>query len=161
MNNKVFVSFSVLIVIVLIISSTSARPSNQHSLSRQKRQSDQRIAELETLLALQKYGRHRFRMDRKKGVADGQHPPGYGIIDFRMLGRKKKSTRFSPGELENSLQGVPGLNLPSVSGYHHEDQLDHSIEASAEESVFPDQLPVQQEHDKTRHEVPYLYIEKK
>ncbi|ODM97290.1 hypothetical protein Ocin01_09401 [Orchesella cincta] len=160
MNNKVFASFFVLVIIMLIASLTSARPSNQLSLSRQKRQSDQRIAELETLLALQKYGRHRFRMDRKKGVgADGEHPPGYGIIDFHMLGRKKKSTRFSPGELESSLKGVPQPDL--LSSYHPEHQLD-SMESSAEESVFP----VQREHDdKSRQEqdaaLPFLYVEKK
>jgi hypothetical protein len=46
---------------------------------RQKRQSDQRIAELETLLALQKYGQHRLRdWGRLREIA----PPGYGLIDF-------------------------------------------------------------------------------
>lgn len=48
-----------------------------------KRQSDQRIAELETLLALQKYGAHHFL----RQTGDGEHSafPAYGIIDFNKM----------------------------------------------------------------------------
>ena len=48
---------------------------------RQKRQSDQRIAELETLLALQKYGHHRLH-DWGRFKENGA---GYSLIDFDKL----------------------------------------------------------------------------
>jgi len=49
---------------------------------RQKRQSDQRMAELETILNLQKYRGNRLRDHKTSG---GSYSPGYGIIDFNMM----------------------------------------------------------------------------
>lgn len=50
----------------------------------QKRQSDQRVAELETLLALQKYGAHHF-LRSQSGDGEGSYFPAYGIIDFNKM----------------------------------------------------------------------------
>ena len=49
------------------------------SKKRQKRQSDQRIAELETLLALQKYG------VGSRSRVGGRNSAGYGLIDFNYM----------------------------------------------------------------------------
>lgn len=55
----------------------------------QKRQSDQRVAELETLLGLQKYGAHHFL---RSGDGEGFFP-GYGIIDFNKMYVRPKEIR--------------------------------------------------------------------
>ncbi|XP_011136318.1 uncharacterized protein LOC105181320 [Harpegnathos saltator] len=65
------------LVIVLLPGATYARPADW-LLSRQKRLSDQRLAELETLLALQ----------RLKGIVV---PVGYGKVDPALLGRRRRS----------------------------------------------------------------------
>lgn len=80
----------IFVLIATLSNSVSGRPTD--NLVRHKRQSDQRLAELETLLALQKYRHHRLRPEHKGSQ------PGYGVIDFNTIGRRKKSTRFSPGE---------------------------------------------------------------
>jgi hypothetical protein len=48
--------------------------------SRHKRQSDQRVAELETLLSLRRYGA--ASAPRKM---EGRNSPGYGLIDFNYM----------------------------------------------------------------------------
>jgi len=59
----------------------------------QKRQSDQRLAELETLLSLHKYGGGGRR-------AGGRNSVAYGLLDFNYIGRKKKSSGSGQGSLE-------------------------------------------------------------
>ncbi|XP_050700543.1 uncharacterized protein LOC126987542 isoform X2 [Eriocheir sinensis] len=59
----------------LLVPPASARPPH-----RQKRVSDQRLAELETLLALAK-------MNRKYVTL----PVGFGLIDVKQIGRRKRS----------------------------------------------------------------------
>ncbi|CAL8129610.1 unnamed protein product [Orchesella dallaii] len=76
-------------LIIVLIASVTGKPAS--TMRTQKRQSDQRVAELETLLALQKYGAHHFL----RSADGGSFFPGYGIIDFNKIGRKKKSSSQS------------------------------------------------------------------
>jgi len=94
--NKFWAIFCLLIVAATII---SARPTSNN---RHKRQSDQRLAELETLLALQKYNGHRVR----GWQSHNDLSPAFGLIDFDKIGRRKKSTRFSPGEPQADEENV-------------------------------------------------------
>ncbi|KAL0122033.1 hypothetical protein PUN28_007079 [Cardiocondyla obscurior] len=74
-------SFSTLIpcvlLVVLLSETTHAKPYD-YLMRRQKRQSDQRLAEIETLLALQKL----------KGIIV---PVGLGVVDPAKIGRKRRS----------------------------------------------------------------------
>ncbi|XP_032686135.1 uncharacterized protein LOC116851140 [Odontomachus brunneus] len=76
---KLSISAAILCVllVVLLPGASYARPADW-LLSRQKRLSDQRLAELETLLALQ----------RLKGIVV---PVGYGKVDPALLGRRRRS----------------------------------------------------------------------
>ncbi|XP_043280907.1 uncharacterized protein [Venturia canescens] len=89
---------SIITVIVLVAAvmphSTHARPSGL--VSRQKRVSDQRVAELETLLAL-------ARMRGKLVTV----PVGFGRVDPARIGRKRRSSEDSGLEkLQRLLEAV-------------------------------------------------------
>ncbi|XP_064088129.1 uncharacterized protein LOC135202566 [Macrobrachium nipponense] len=71
----------------LLTTPVTARPSH-----RQKRVSDQRLAELETLLAL-------ARMKNRKFVTV---PVGYGLIDVHQIGRRKRSEPLEIGHQDAS-----------------------------------------------------------
>ncbi|XP_068218118.1 uncharacterized protein [Palaemon carinicauda] len=71
----------------LLTTPVAARPSH-----RQKRVSDQRLAELETLLAL-------ARMKNRKFVTV---PVGYGLIDVHQIGRRKRSEPLEIGHQDPS-----------------------------------------------------------
>ncbi|ODN00519.1 hypothetical protein Ocin01_06163 [Orchesella cincta] len=86
-------------LIIVTIASVTGKPAS--TMRTHKRQSDQRVAELETLLALQKYGAHHFL--RAQSSDGGGFFPGYGIIDFNKIGRKKKSSSQSHEALDWAL----------------------------------------------------------
>ncbi|XP_011860373.1 PREDICTED: uncharacterized protein LOC105557672 [Vollenhovia emeryi] len=78
MNLSVGAPILCVLLAVLLSETAHARPSRDWLLSRQKRLSDQRLAELETLLALQNV----------KGVVV---PVGFGKVNPAVLGRKRRS----------------------------------------------------------------------
>ncbi|XP_020291389.1 uncharacterized protein LOC109858488 [Pseudomyrmex gracilis] len=80
------------LLIALLSETTYGRPNELHLRSR--RISDQRLAELETLLALQKV----------KGVVV---PVGLGKVDPAIIGRRRRS--LSDGIAQDKLQTVLGL----------------------------------------------------
>ncbi|XP_024877319.1 uncharacterized protein LOC112458114 [Temnothorax curvispinosus] len=77
MNLSVGTPILCVLLAVLLSETVHARPADW-LLSRQKRLSDQRLAELETLLALQNV----------KGVVV---PVGFGKVNPAMIGRKRRS----------------------------------------------------------------------
>ncbi|XP_031784452.1 uncharacterized protein LOC107981184 [Nasonia vitripennis] len=84
----------IVLCVVLLVQVTEARPSAL--LSRPKRVSDQRLAELETLIALQKM--------RGKLVTV---PIGFGKVDPMKIGRKRRSsTETSWQELNRILRSI-------------------------------------------------------
>lgn len=78
MNLSVGTPILCVLLVVLLSETAHSRPADNWPLSRQKRLSDQRLAELETLLALQNV----------KGVVV---PVGFGKVNPAILGRKRRS----------------------------------------------------------------------
>ncbi|XP_046743634.1 uncharacterized protein LOC124409817 isoform X2 [Diprion similis] len=83
---------AVLLVLVLLATDTDARPSGS-SLSRQKRVSDQRLAELETLLALSKLRGQLVTV-----------PVAFGQVDPNKIGRRRRSMESGLQRLQRLLQ---------------------------------------------------------
>lgn len=96
----------------LLTTPVAARPSH-----RQKRVSDQRLAELETLLAL-------ARMKYRKFVTV---PVGYGLIDVHQIGRRKRSEPLEIGHQD-----------PSSNDYDQADM--HAFSSADSDSVKEEQL---------------------
>ncbi|XP_046477287.1 uncharacterized protein [Neodiprion pinetum] len=82
---------AVLLILALLATDTDARPSGP--LSRQKRVSDQRLAELETLLALSKL--------RGRLVTV---PVAFGQVDPTIIGRRRRSMESGLQRLQRLLQ---------------------------------------------------------
>ncbi|XP_011645009.1 uncharacterized protein LOC105432086 [Pogonomyrmex barbatus] len=78
MNLSVSTATLCILIVALLSETTYARPRQDWFLSRQKRLSDQRLAELETLLAL----------ENVKGIVV---PVGFGKVNPAVLGRKRRS----------------------------------------------------------------------
>ncbi|XP_046743633.1 uncharacterized protein LOC124409817 isoform X1 [Diprion similis] len=93
---------AVLLVLVLLATDTDARPSGS-SLSRQKRVSDQRLAELETLLALSKLRGQLVTV-----------PVAFGQVDPNKIGRRRRSMESGLQRLQRLLQEAAEQDSLSV-----------------------------------------------
>ncbi|XP_045584191.2 uncharacterized protein [Procambarus clarkii] len=92
------------VVLLVVCCALLAPPAAARPPYRQKRVSDQRLAELETLLALAK-------MKNRKYVT---LPVGFGLIDVKQIGRRKRATSAAIGTPRMMAQSLDEYDLSDL-----------------------------------------------
>ncbi|XP_071525017.1 uncharacterized protein [Panulirus ornatus] len=122
-----------LLLLLVVCCALLAPPAAARPPHRQKRVSDQRLAELETLLALAK-------MKNRKYVT---LPVGFGLIDVKQIGRRKRAAAAAANGLDVSSRDMPqqldeydiGDLLSDLSSVLSNDSLRE--DRSMEDSSYP------------------------